>query len=130
MVGFLLLFAVLVSWTRAPLYLEIQAVRSYRTVVSPWMGYVLTCRFQPTCSEYALQVLQEKGFWAGNLKIGQRLLQCSPVGVLYSAVRVSGGKAGEGGPRWRQHLASDQTAVVVPGVAGVLPATPGYRKSP
>ena len=79
-VGFLLLFAVLVSWTRAPLYLEIQAVRSYRTVVSPWMGYVLTCRFQPTCSEYALQVLQEKGFWAGNLKIGQRLLQCSPVG--------------------------------------------------
>ena len=93
LVGSLLLLAALGSWTRGPLDLEFQAVHAYRSLVSPWMGYTLTCRFQPTCSEYALQVLQEKGFWAGNLKIGQRLLRCSPLGLLYSAGGVSFGQA-------------------------------------
>ena len=31
-------------------------VRAYRLVASPWLGN--GCRFQPTCSEYALEALQ------------------------------------------------------------------------
>ena len=34
----------------------IALVRFYRAVVSPWLG--MNCRFQPTCSSYAIEALQ------------------------------------------------------------------------
>jgi hypothetical protein len=32
-------------------------VRFYRAVLSPWLGH--SCRFQPTCSAYALEALEK-----------------------------------------------------------------------
>ena len=40
------------SWPQAVL---IGAVRGYRFFLSPWLGSA--CRFEPTCSVYALEAL-------------------------------------------------------------------------
>ena len=34
-------------------------VRAYRLVASPWVGH--GCRFQPTCSAYAVEALERHG---------------------------------------------------------------------
>lgn len=61
---------------------EVRTIRFYQTWVSPVLGMVATCRFDPTCSQYALHALENRGFWQGNLMIGGRLLYCSPAGYL------------------------------------------------
>ena len=40
-------------------------VRGYRLVASPWVGH--GCRFQPTCSAYALEALERHGALAGRM---------------------------------------------------------------
>ena len=37
----------------------IALVKGYRLLLSPWLGSA--CRFEPTCSVYALQALQAHG---------------------------------------------------------------------
>jgi putative membrane protein insertion efficiency factor len=64
---------------------EMSAIHLYQRFGSPVMGYVATCRFSPTCSHYAAQVLQEQGLWKGNLLIVARLVYCSPIGALLGA---------------------------------------------
>ena len=51
-------------------------VRFYRFFLSPWLGSA--CRFEPTCSAYALQALQRHGAAAGSLLSAGRLLRCHP----------------------------------------------------
>jgi uncharacterized protein len=51
-------------------------VRAYRFFLSPWLGSA--CRFEPTCSAYALQALQRHGAVAGSWLTGRRLLRCHP----------------------------------------------------
>lgn len=34
------------------------------------------CRFLPTCSEYAKEAIEIKGWWQGGLKTLYRLLRC------------------------------------------------------
>ena len=62
--------------------LEMSAIHLYQRFGSPVMGYMATCRFDPTCSHYAVEVLQEQGFWMGNLLIVERLTYCSLIGAL------------------------------------------------
>ena len=51
-------------------------VRGYRLLLSPWLGS--SCRFEPTCSAYALKALEMHGAAAGTgLTVG-RLLRCHP----------------------------------------------------
>src|SRR5436853_3363029 len=38
-----------------------------------------TCRFLPTCSEYALEALETRGVWVGGAKAAWRLLRCNPL---------------------------------------------------
>ncbi|WP_201495229.1 membrane protein insertion efficiency factor YidD [Rubrivivax sp. A210] len=52
------------------------AVRGYRFFLKPWLGNA--CRFEPTCSAYALQALQRHGALAGSALTGWRLLRCQP----------------------------------------------------
>jgi putative membrane protein insertion efficiency factor len=56
----------------------IQLVRLYRVAISPWLGG--NCRFDPTCSSYAIEALQRygilKGGWLGLKRIGR----CHPWG--------------------------------------------------
>ncbi|MBL0729058.1 membrane protein insertion efficiency factor YidD [Piscinibacter sp. HJYY11] len=51
-------------------------VRGYRFFLSPWLGSA--CRFEPTCSAYALQALDRHGAWAGSSLTLRRLARCHP----------------------------------------------------
>lgn len=51
-------------------------VKGYRLFFSPWLGSA--CRFEPTCSAYALQALQAHGAAAGSYLTLARLARCHP----------------------------------------------------
>ena len=51
-------------------------VQSYRTMISPLRPPA--CRFTPTCSQYALDALQEYGLLKGSRLAVVRLLKCGP----------------------------------------------------
>ncbi len=51
-------------------------VRAYRLVLSPWIGQ--HCRFQPTCSAYALEALERHGAVRGTYLAIRRILRCRP----------------------------------------------------
>jgi hypothetical protein len=53
-------------------------VHAYRLVLSPWLG--LSCRFQPTCSQYALDALERHGALRGGALALWRILRCNPWG--------------------------------------------------
>ena len=51
-------------------------VRGYRLLLSPWLGSA--CRFEPTCSVYALQALEKYGATGGSYLTIRRLARCHP----------------------------------------------------
>ena len=53
-------------------------VQAYRLILSPWLGH--SCRFQPTCSAYALEALEKHGAMRGSWLTVRRLLRCRPGG--------------------------------------------------
>lgn len=86
-VAALLIVAVLTtaypSWALAA---ELAVLRTYRATVSPLAAHVVRCRYEPSCSEYAVDALRERGFWRGNAAIAARLVRCSPVGAIVEAL--------------------------------------------
>ncbi len=59
-------------------YILALPVRAYRLIFSPWVGY--NCRYQPTCSQYALDALKEHGGIVGGYYAALRILRCNPCG--------------------------------------------------
>lgn len=53
-------------------------VRFYRTAISPWTPP--SCRYTPTCSEYALQALELHGAARGSWLAARRVMRCHPWG--------------------------------------------------
>lgn len=53
-------------------------VRAYRLVLSPWVGF--NCRYQPTCSAYALEALEKHGGLKGGWLAAKRIARCNPWG--------------------------------------------------
>jgi len=53
-------------------------VRLYQITLRPFMGG--HCRFQPTCSDYALDALKKYGAIHGGVKSIWRILRCNPFG--------------------------------------------------
>jgi len=53
-------------------------VRAYRLVFSPWVGH--NCRYQPTCSAYALEALERHGAIKGAYLTLRRIGRCHPWG--------------------------------------------------
>lgn len=53
-------------------------VRAYRLFLSPWLGN--GCRFQPTCSVYALEALEKHGALRGTWLAIRRIGRCHPMG--------------------------------------------------
>ncbi|MCE5196144.1 MAG: membrane protein insertion efficiency factor YidD [Negativicutes bacterium] len=49
----------------------------YRRFLSPLKGRS-TCRFQPTCSQYAYEAISRYGVVKGGLLAGKRILKCGP----------------------------------------------------
>lgn len=60
-------------------YLARAPIRIYRRFISPWKPR--TCRFSPTCSAYALEALEKRGFWMGTVLTAWRLMRCQPYGT-------------------------------------------------
>lgn len=57
-------------------WLLIKIVRFYQFFLSPWMGN--NCRFSPTCSNYAIEALNEWGGVKGSWLAIRRVLRCHP----------------------------------------------------
>lgn len=51
-------------------------VRLYRLLLSPWLGS--SCRFEPTCSVYAIGALETHGAATGSYLAARRVLRCHP----------------------------------------------------
>lgn len=62
--------------TRAITTALVWGVRGYRLVISPLLPP--SCRFTPTCSNYAIEALERKGLFAGTRMAMWRLLRCHP----------------------------------------------------
>ncbi len=71
-------------------------IRLYQITLAPFLGG--HCRYEPTCSHYAIEAIQEHGPWRGALLALKRLLRCHPfVKGGYDPVppRASEGGAGQ-----------------------------------
>lgn len=53
-------------------------VRGYRLIFSPMVG--MNCRYQPTCSAYALKALERHGPLRGGWLTLRRIARCHPWG--------------------------------------------------
>ena len=60
----------------APRTVVLALVRFYRSYVSPL--FPPTCRYVPTCSEYAMIALQKYGFIKGSWLAITRICRCQP----------------------------------------------------
>ena len=51
-------------------------IRLYRLAISPWLGG--NCRFQPSCSAYAIEALERHGVLCGSWLTLRRIARCHP----------------------------------------------------
>jgi putative membrane protein insertion efficiency factor len=56
--------------------IAIMMIKGYRLFISPLKPP--TCRFVPTCSEYALQAIEKYGIIRGGIMAARRILRCHP----------------------------------------------------
>lgn len=63
----------LADWPR---HFLVGVVKAYRLLLSPSLGS--SCRFEPTCSVYALGALERHGALAGSYLMLRRLGRCHP----------------------------------------------------
>tara|TARA_X000001036_G_scaffold194473_1_gene183345 strand:- start:194 stop:412 length:219 start_codon:yes stop_codon:yes gene_type:complete len=59
-------------------FLVLKIIKVYQKYVSPMLGP--SCRFHPTCSEYAFQAIETYGVLRGGLLAVKRILKCNPWG--------------------------------------------------
>ena len=53
-------------------------VQIYRFSISPLLG--VNCRFEPTCSSYAIEALRKHGAFRGSMLAVKRIARCHPWG--------------------------------------------------
>jgi putative membrane protein insertion efficiency factor len=54
----------------------VAVLRFYKRFISPMLPPA--CRFQPTCSEYAMEAIQHYGVLKGSWMAACRLVRCNP----------------------------------------------------
>ncbi len=54
----------------------IYLIKLYQKIISPM--FAPSCRFYPTCSEYAVQAITKYGALKGGAKAAWRILRCNP----------------------------------------------------
>jgi hypothetical protein len=62
--------------SRAPRFLAICLIRAYQWIISPFLGPC--CRFEPSCSHYALQAVGRFGLLRGGWLAARRIARCHP----------------------------------------------------
>ena len=62
---------------RAGQTLLMQMLRGYKWLISPLLPP--SCRYVPTCSEYALEAVERYGAIRGTVMAGWRVLRCHPL---------------------------------------------------
>jgi putative membrane protein insertion efficiency factor len=66
------------------------AIAIYQIVISPvfkqLLGVKSQCRYSPSCSHYAKQVIEEYGVLKGTKLATQRLLRCQPFAKSYGTI--------------------------------------------
>lgn len=53
-------------------------IRGYRMAISPMLPP--SCRYDPTCSQYALEAIDKHGSLRGGYLAVRRILRCHPFG--------------------------------------------------
>jgi len=66
------------SVLRAPRYPVLWLIRGYQRGISPLLPP--SCRFHPTCSEYAYEAVSRHGLAKGGRLALWRILRCNPWG--------------------------------------------------
>jgi len=61
----------------APQKLIIGLIKGYKKLISPMLGN--NCRFNPTCSTYAIEAINRFGSAKGCWLAGKRILKCHPL---------------------------------------------------
>jgi putative membrane protein insertion efficiency factor len=88
---------------RALAWIGIVPVRAYQWFISPLLPP--SCRYEPTCSAYAIEALQRHGLLRGCTLTARRLLRCHPWGGRgYDPVPGAHQASGHA-PRGREHCA-------------------------
>ena len=59
-------------------YICIWLIRFYQKFLSP-LKKTSTCRFYPTCSSYAIEAFQKRGFFVGFILMVTRIARCQPL---------------------------------------------------
>ena len=58
----------------------INIIKLYKLLISPYL--ISSCRYLPTCSEYAIDCLKNYGLIKGISKSIKRILSCHPIKTL------------------------------------------------
>ena len=59
-------------------YLIVKFIQVYQIILSPISRP--SCRFYPTCSQYAVEAIEKRGIVVGLLKGSWRVIRCNPFG--------------------------------------------------
>ena len=65
-----------VPWTSR---IGVAVVRAYQLLLSPFAGGA--CRFDPSCSAYAIKAIELHGLLAGGRLAARRVMKCHPFGA-------------------------------------------------
>ncbi len=57
-------------------YIGIYLVKAYQLMISPY--FPASCRYYPTCSQYAIDALRIHGLFKGMVLAAWRILRCNP----------------------------------------------------
>jgi putative membrane protein insertion efficiency factor len=63
----------------APRTAAVLLIRAYQWLLSPWLGPA--CRYEPTCSRYAIEAIERHGVLRGAVLAARRLARCHPLGA-------------------------------------------------
>lgn len=55
----------------------IKLIKLYKKIPGPWHS---SCRFIPTCSDYAIEAIDTYGLFKGGIMAIKRTLRCNPWG--------------------------------------------------
>ena len=58
-------------------YIGVGLVWAYRFTLRPFLGPG-SCKYHPSCSQYAIDAYKEFGFFKGTVLAAWRLLRCNP----------------------------------------------------